>query len=259
MSLPRSPYLTRYLAGEYAAVWRELVAAGSAVRHDPLRADALAVARATMERVKQNLVVLHGRLAELGFAFAAPEQALVFARADASERLDALEAELGSLSISGRVWFETFESVQLEQAEPQCLGELGPSGLQGLASHPALVIRPFEYGREQLQLYERQRESEPQLYESDPSYPPMLLVGSVLSNCATAGFELGVHHMDDLEFGADGRADASFVEFLRVCIRHGGFPFWHFMLSSGFPTPDWIPTPDLDRITPYLVADLLEF
>jgi hypothetical protein len=138
-------FLDRYLAGDHVAVWRELVHAGPAVRYEPLRSDAVAVARVTMQRVAQNLMILHSRLRELGFEFADPSEALVFARPNATEGLDALEAELGLLPISGRVWFETFHSVRFEQSEAQYEGKAGPLDLQGLGSHPALVVQPFEY------------------------------------------------------------------------------------------------------------------
>jgi hypothetical protein len=70
---------------------------------------------------------------------------------------------------------------------------------------------------------------------------------------------MGAHHMDDLEFGADGRDDASFVNHLRTCIRHGGFPFWHFVMELDGGPPGCIPRPELGRVIPYLTANLLEF
>lgn len=53
-----TPYLARYNAGEYEQVWAELGALGAAVRAEPVYSDALAVARETMWRVRENLTAL---------------------------------------------------------------------------------------------------------------------------------------------------------------------------------------------------------
>jgi hypothetical protein len=62
-------YLERYLAGGYEQVWAELEALGAAVREEPLYSDALAVARETMRRVRENLEVLIPRLVKAGYQF----------------------------------------------------------------------------------------------------------------------------------------------------------------------------------------------
>jgi hypothetical protein len=62
-------YLERYLAGEYEQVWAELQALGAAIREEPLYSDALAVARETMRRVRENLEMLIPRLVAIGYQF----------------------------------------------------------------------------------------------------------------------------------------------------------------------------------------------
>jgi hypothetical protein len=62
-------FLERYTNGEYQQVWDELVQLGSAVREEPLASDARAVARETMNRVRQNISALIRRLLQLGFSF----------------------------------------------------------------------------------------------------------------------------------------------------------------------------------------------
>ena len=62
-------YLERYLAGEREAVWEELTAFGAAIREEPLFADAQAVARETMRRVRHNIELLIPRLRTLGYRF----------------------------------------------------------------------------------------------------------------------------------------------------------------------------------------------
>jgi hypothetical protein len=62
-------FLERRLAGEYEQVWAELQALGEAVREEPLYGDALAVARETMRRVRENLEMLIPRLVAVGYQF----------------------------------------------------------------------------------------------------------------------------------------------------------------------------------------------
>jgi hypothetical protein len=59
--MPEQTFFSRYLAGDHNNVWRELQALGEIV-DQPLRADALAVARETMRRVKINLEIIIHRL-----------------------------------------------------------------------------------------------------------------------------------------------------------------------------------------------------
>ena len=64
-----SSYYERYLHGEHIAVWDELTQLGEAAFTEPLYADALAVARETMQRVRTNLERLIPRLAAIGYQF----------------------------------------------------------------------------------------------------------------------------------------------------------------------------------------------
>lgn len=62
-------YLERYQSGEYQQVWADLVAHGAQVHEEPLYADAWAVARETMRRVRSNLELLIPRLQLIGYRF----------------------------------------------------------------------------------------------------------------------------------------------------------------------------------------------
>ena len=62
-------YLERYMNGEYEQVWDDLLELGPVVRQEHLYADALAVARETMRRVRRNIEELIQRLIDLGFVF----------------------------------------------------------------------------------------------------------------------------------------------------------------------------------------------
>lgn len=65
-------FLERYLNGECAAVWADLVGLGAEVRKKPTLRDAEAVADETMRRARQNLEILIPRLAKVKYRFAAP-------------------------------------------------------------------------------------------------------------------------------------------------------------------------------------------
>jgi hypothetical protein len=63
-------FLERYLEGQHAQVWDELVALGDQVREKPVFGDAKAVAEETMRRVRGNAEILLPRLAAKGYQFA---------------------------------------------------------------------------------------------------------------------------------------------------------------------------------------------
>ena len=62
-------YLERYTAGEYEVVWEELQRLAHNVREQPVYDDALAVAQATMRRVKLNVDTVYARLKMINFRF----------------------------------------------------------------------------------------------------------------------------------------------------------------------------------------------
>jgi len=62
-------FLDRYLAGEYVAVWDDLIALGPRVRHKRYYADAVAVAAETMRCAKHNVQLLVTKLDSLEYRF----------------------------------------------------------------------------------------------------------------------------------------------------------------------------------------------
>jgi len=65
-------FLERYLNGQSAEVWSDLVALGDQVRKEPVLSEAQAVANETMRRARHNLEVLIPRLANAGYRFGIP-------------------------------------------------------------------------------------------------------------------------------------------------------------------------------------------
>jgi hypothetical protein len=104
-------FVERYIGGEYRLVWAELLSFGAKVRQEPLLSQAQEVARETMSRVAQNVVLLVPRLEVLGYTFAQPDYAFVPPEADVKQRLDTLERLTGPLPIALRAWCEMVGSV----------------------------------------------------------------------------------------------------------------------------------------------------
>ncbi len=66
-------YLERYQNGEHEQVWQELVAAGAAIRSEPLYSEARAVAQEMMRRARHNVELIVTRLRLLGYQFEAEQ------------------------------------------------------------------------------------------------------------------------------------------------------------------------------------------
>jgi hypothetical protein len=116
-------YLERYLAGERERVWREIVALGDAVREEPALADAEAVAREMMGRVRRNIerLVLHLRERGYGFTNAQP---VPTPDENVAGYLAAME-EWGPLPLALRMFWEIVGEVSLEGAFPEGADEPG--------------------------------------------------------------------------------------------------------------------------------------
>jgi hypothetical protein len=71
-----SNYYDRYRRGERIEVWSDLIALGDIVRQEPVYADAVAVARETMTRARENVETLITRLDGIGYEFLTPKRAM---------------------------------------------------------------------------------------------------------------------------------------------------------------------------------------
>jgi hypothetical protein len=112
-------YLERYRQGECVQVWKELVAAGDAVRAEPLYGEARAVAQETMRRAKQNVDLLVKRLQAIGYEFQFPEGVIQPASPNLLADLDAFEREVGPVPLSLRAWIEIVGLVNLVGSYPR--------------------------------------------------------------------------------------------------------------------------------------------
>jgi hypothetical protein len=110
-------WLERYREGLSAQVWTEMTSLGADLRNEPDTFDAaLAVARATMRRARANVELLVDLLPARGYEFAADP--FTPPPADIGVQLDQVEAEVGLLPLSLRVWFEEVGQVNFVGSHP---------------------------------------------------------------------------------------------------------------------------------------------
>lgn len=120
-------FLYRYLHGEREQVWHDLAELGVDVRTTSIYPDALAVARETMERARQNIEIIIPRLRDAGYTFgyyalglehvlpgfAKTYQTFAPPPMDIGARLEALEQRAGTLPLSLSVWYQTVGEINL--------------------------------------------------------------------------------------------------------------------------------------------------
>jgi hypothetical protein len=207
-------YLERYLAGEQARVWREIVALGEAVRDEPALSETQSVAREMMGRVRRNIERLIPRLRERNYAFAnaeplsAPDENVV--------GYLAVMEEWGPLPLALRVFWEVVGEVCLDGSFSG--GDMGLGEAQFPLS-PLTVAGPLASFDNWMEAYE---EEEPVGY-LNVCYDPSHVLGAFTlpGPCWPADTELLMAQQDVLPgpFGP-----MLFVEYLRLSLEYGGFP-----------------------------------
>ena len=221
------PLYDRYVAGEHAAVWSELMARGAAVRSEPLAADALAVSYETMSRVDRNVRTVVVRLGEIGYEFTTPDGSRrrmkdVHVPPDrrTASRIQRIEKASGPLPLSIRAFYQVVGSVDLIGRH----SSLAPQSAT-VAPDPIVVIGVEEA-----------------LSDVEDEEGVLILAPDDLHKCNVSGgepYEIGVP-----DAAADGRVlnerhDLLFVDYLRLCFRFGGFP--------GYEGRTDVP-PEIDRL-----------
>lgn len=211
--------LSRYEGGAYEQVWDELVAYGPAVREEPLLAEALAVARETMRRLRANLALLLQRLDAAGYVFTdTPVPRWQGPRADAPAQIRALEALVGPIPLSIRACYEMVGAVNFQGHHP-ALEQRTDDRWDALPD--PLIIFPID----SIIADCRERLEDP---EWDRDWPLDLPLAPDIRHKAdiSGGGPYGVYVPDaaaDAPLQKEWHA-TSFVNYLRICLRWGGFP-----------------------------------
>lgn len=248
-----STYLDRYLVGEREAVWAELTALGAAIQHEPLAADAQAVARETMRRARANVELLVERLTSVGYRFLADPY--VPPRDESLAALRELEARYGLLPLSLRTWYEvvgevdfmgayprlsSYEEVDLRNMgmwlqgqrlrvslvpELRVLGPLpdpDPDPDVGICSDP-LVVWPCNEGLvDELDEEPEQPGGEPRIVHSLCLAPDALMKANV-SGGDGPHLDFAAARMD-AALRSDDWDGVPFITYLRTAFAWGGFP-----------------------------------
>ena len=112
-------YLERYRRGECEQVWAELLVLGKQVREPRLYDEAVAVARETMTRARNNIEMLVPRLTSLGYRFAYPDRVFVPADEEFRRLVTDVERRVGPLPLSLRAWCEVVGEVNFMGSHPK--------------------------------------------------------------------------------------------------------------------------------------------
>jgi hypothetical protein len=208
-------YFGRYQNGEYEQVWAELVSLGSQVRNEPLLTDALNVARETMRRAKHNVQILHERLQKLGYRFNEPHEALVPPESDAAQKIAKLENELGVLPLSLRAWYEVAGAVNFSGTYPKLCShsELDFASVDDkqILSDPVWVWSIDMILKEGIYWGNDSVLISPDIYHKSAVSGSSPYIMSI-PNVAADGILLNEWH------------ETTFVNYLRISFRWGGFP-----------------------------------
>ncbi|MFO0590352.1 MAG: hypothetical protein U0441_22610 [Polyangiaceae bacterium] len=205
--------LARYQAGQHEAVWRELFEAGDLTNNDALRAEAAAVARATMERVAHNIKLLAERLTSMKYgpegSFVTPPSPAALAEADKHH---------GPLPISLHAFYEIVGGVGFDRD----LDGIEKSHL-ALASADPLVVLPIEDATAWLGSPGKGLDA-----DRDPEAPRFLVLApDRLGKTRASGgspYTMKLPSRAADAFVLHERHDLPFVAYLRLAMTWGGFP-----------------------------------
>jgi hypothetical protein len=211
----------RYSNGEHRAVWAELQSYGGKVRQEPLLSDALAVARETMRRARENLELLVPRLDVLGYRFTHPRYALVSPEPDTPFRLATLEKLAGVLPISIRAWCEVVGSANFTGTHPDWPEEDDLDTFRDpLVVEPLLEVFDeyvyWQYGVSEGLFEDEEARQFPMSISPDEFRKAQVSSGStykiLIPNPSADTTVEGEWH------------ETTFVNYLRACFKWGGFP-----------------------------------
>jgi len=217
-------YLDRYLEGDREQVWFELFNLGGAIRSAPLFSDALAVTEETMTRVRENIKELIKRLDNLGYKFGVypldgsrvdgyvkpynPPPSNISIRISEYETLDGIKL----LPLSLRVFWEVVGDVDFTGYHP-----MFPQSSDPLIIYPVEAI-DATYSSWRFSVDEGDVEAGQFLVPLAPDYYHK----DNVSGGSPYGLRVPNVAIDGIF--ENERLQTTFVNYLRICFRYGGFP-----------------------------------
>lgn len=241
-------YLERYQSGEHERVWAELLALKGRVREDRYYADAWAVVEETMRRARHNVEVLIPRLTEIGYKFgdqpgkrrhlsgwnifeaSTPEIPAMHAK---------WEAAVGPLPLAYRGWNEFVGSVSLCGYHPDWPDPYKLDALQVDSIGMTLEGAPagqtmFSYWFQLLEEWKYDCRE----YGEEKTGPLTLDIS--LDDVMKGGYGGGTYMMAVPCKNVDApllreRHKTTFVNYLRISFRWGGFPGFELVPEAERP------------------------
>jgi hypothetical protein len=228
-------------------VWAELTSFGAEIRQEPMYSDAMAVARETMSRARQNIEMLIDRLHTLEYRFLYDQEIWLPPDQASIEALDAFEASYGLLPLSLRMWYEIVGPISFMGSHPKlCYMDTSQSD----APHPfysdPIVIDPLQ--DPPLPFYADMIFNTTGEETTDPPYGIWLAPDAIQKANMSGGGPTIVMIPNPAMDGpliSEQWDGVLFLNYLRECFRWGGFP--------GFKNSPDPPRVELD----FLTKDLL--
>jgi len=237
-------YLDRYLQGEHQRVYDELLALGEVSLEPSVHAEALAVMNEIMRRVRYNVEhILLPKLHAIDYRFgdgmldepdklSDTQRAAVLAKyplflppdPEAPHLLQTIEQIVGRpIPLSLKCWYQQIGTVNLIGAFPPALIR---AGAQAFPQHykRGYTLDPLYIEQVEQVLKEVQFEFTPTEYEYGWVLP-LSLDGEFkygYSGGGSYGLALASNVVD--VFFRGGKHTAPFVDYLRFCLKQGGFP-----------------------------------
>ncbi len=217
-------YLDRYINGEFEQVWTDLLAQGNAIREEPLFSDAIAVATETMERVRYNISVIISRLDSLGYIFGTyPDKKTKvpgyttphhLPKPEIGQQIIKFEAldGIGSIPLSLRMFWTIVGDINLIGYYPHW-----PKYTDPLVIYPIDVIK-FEHA----EWKDAVQAGDIEIGKFGIPLSPDYYHKDCISGGAPYQIRVPNSNIDAvLEYE---RSETTFVNYLRICFRFGGFP-----------------------------------
>lgn len=220
-------YLTRYLNGEREEVWQDMVAMGHIDRESEIYKQVYKVAQETMNRVDQNINTIITRLEGKDYKFALPEYVKISPNAVTGSLIQQLELRVGPLPISLIAFYEIVGGVCLMGDHPGLATYASPLSTEPTLNYSdPLVVFPIEAAFEELGDFDQA------IPDSDESYMNEFLIPIAPDDyhkenvSGGAPYEIAVPCRDADAILLNEWHQTSFINYLRISFRWGGFPGW---------------------------------
>jgi hypothetical protein len=199
-------WLERYSRGDREQVWGEIVTLGPALRNPNLLPDAIAVIRETMRRCRTNVERIINRLNELDYPFQYPDEVYTGPDPNIWEQIADIEANVGPVPLALAAWYEIVGGVNLI---PDSESEWNDGYPDPLVMYPSDYL--LDYSDDGWHRYQYVLDISPDDYHKADTSGGAPYQITLPNACADTPLENESHQ-------------TTFVEYLRLSFKAGGFP-----------------------------------